>query len=297
MDIDWDLYKYFYYVCEYKNITKVAEHFYLTQPAITKKIKKLEQQLCVNLIRSSNKGIQITNEGNELYKALKPAFEIFNDVELHFLKPISDGERSIRLSASYIEINKVLLPAISKFNIKYPNVKFKVETSPFEDAAIKLREGKLDLLFYGYDRFQPDSDKFLKKECYKMNHGFVISSKLKNDFSDKISIYDINNYPLLLIDSAGESRMQLESILNKKNIKVSPKREFSTFWALKNAIENNNGIGFLDLNHVKEELDSGKLIQIPTFEEIPQISMFCSYQKNNYNKKIIQEFINSIKSN
>ena len=38
METSWDLYKYFYFVCEFKNITRVAEYFCVTQPAITKNV-------------------------------------------------------------------------------------------------------------------------------------------------------------------------------------------------------------------------------------------------------------------
>ena len=42
MDINLDGYKIFYYVCEFKNLTKVAEILYVSQPAVSKQIKKLE---------------------------------------------------------------------------------------------------------------------------------------------------------------------------------------------------------------------------------------------------------------
>ena len=297
MDINWNLYKYFFYACKYESITKVAQHFYITQPAISKQIKSLEQQLGYSLIRTNNKGIQPTAEGQKLYDMLKPAFEILNDIETEFSKPLQDSERTISLSANYISTQKIILPTITKFNKIYPNIKFKLETSPFEDSAKKLKEGKLDLFFYGYDRLGSDDDNIIKKECYKMKHAFVVSSKIKNDFPDKISIYDINKYPLLVIDSAGESRMELEKMLSEKNIQLVPKREFSTYWALKNSIENNYGIGFLNIDHIKDEIESGKLIQIPTIEDIPQVPLYCAYLRNNMNKKIIQEFIDFIKEN
>lgn len=295
MDINWNLYKYFFYVCEYGNITKVAEKFYISQPAISKHIKTLEQQLGICLIRSNNKGIQTTNEGQKLYEMLKPVLEGFNNIETEFFQPLQDSERTICLSANYISMQKIILPTITKFKEKYPNIKFQMETSPFEDSTKKLKEGKLDLIFYGYDRLNSDTDNIVTKECYQMKHAFVISSKLKNDFPEKISIYDINKYPLLVIDSAGESRMELEKMLNKKNIKLTPKCEFSTYWALKSSIENNNGIGFLNIDHIKEEIASGKLIRIPTIEDIPTVLLYCAYLKNNMNKKIIQEFISVLK--
>ena len=63
MDISLDIYKTFYYVCELKNITKTAEVLCVTQPAVTKQIKKIEELLGKSLIVRTSKGIDLTNEG------------------------------------------------------------------------------------------------------------------------------------------------------------------------------------------------------------------------------------------
>ena len=42
MNISYDLYKYFFYVCEFKSITKASNYLYITQPALSKQIKQLE---------------------------------------------------------------------------------------------------------------------------------------------------------------------------------------------------------------------------------------------------------------
>ena len=98
MDISWDLYKYFYFVCEFKNLTKVANYFCVTQPAITKKIKLLEDQLSEKLVISSNKGIKMTDAGQELYESIKPAVEIFINAEELFDISSEKGKKNIKVS-------------------------------------------------------------------------------------------------------------------------------------------------------------------------------------------------------
>ena len=55
------------------------------------------------------------------------------------------------------------------------------------------------------------------------------------------------------------------------------------------------GIGFLNPEYIKDEIESGKFVQIPTIEEVPKIKIYCAYLKNSINKAIIKEFIELVK--
>lgn len=295
MDVNWDLYKVFYFVCEFKNLTKVANYFYVTQPAITKKIKNLENQLGRVLIISNNKGIKITDDGMKLYEELKPAFEAFNKIEADFGLGSEDSKIKIKITAGYRTIDKVLIPAINRFNRKYPNVKFEMATCVYDEALSKLKSGDIDLMFSHWENLKEESDNISVKECYKIQDGFIISGKVKNEFPEKISIYDLNKYPLIVKDSSSKSRALLDSLLMEKGIELKPKYEVTTFWTIENYIKNNKGIGFFVLDYIKDELKDGTLLQIPTFEDIPKRTMYAAYLKNSLNKNIISEFINFIK--
>ena len=75
MEIDIELYKTFYFVAKYKSITKAAEMLYISQPAVTMSIKKLEEQLEMTLFTRTKRGVILTNEGKVLYEYVKQAME------------------------------------------------------------------------------------------------------------------------------------------------------------------------------------------------------------------------------
>lgn len=259
MEVSWDLYKIFYFVCEFKNLTKVANYFYLTQPAITKKIKTLESQLNTNLVISSNKGIKITDEGMKLYEEIKHACEIFNDVDLKYTGVSNDVNKTITISGGYMTIDKVLMPAIFTYNKKHPEVRFKVETCDFEESLKKLKSGEIDLFFYGHDRLKPDSDSIVTKECFEVTNSFIVSSQIRNQFPEKISIYDLNDYPLIMKDKSGQSRMLLERVLEEKGIELQPKYEVTSYWAIRGFIDANMGIGYLYAEYFGDKIKERKM--------------------------------------
>lgn len=295
MNISWDLYKYFYFVCEFKNITKVANYFCVTQPAITKKIKALENQLGRTLVISTNKGITITEDGKNIYEMLKPSFEAFDNIESEFANSYSKNKPTINLTAGYITLDKIISPEISKFNKGYPDVDFNMMTCTYEDSLRKLKSGEIDIMFFSGDKLKEKDDSLVVKECYDIQDGFIISNKIKNDYPNKISIYDINKYPLIIKSKNSGSRKLMDNMLKKKGIEIKPKYEVSTYWILKRYIDANRGIGFYALDYIRDELKDGKYIEIPTIEEIPKRKIKCCYLRNSINKPIINRFISQIK--
>ena len=73
MDINLDLYKIFYTVAKHKHMTKASEELHISQPAISQSIKKLEDQLGGTLFIRSNKGMELTSEGEMFFEHIKGA--------------------------------------------------------------------------------------------------------------------------------------------------------------------------------------------------------------------------------
>ena len=79
MNIDFELYRIFYVVANNKNITKASQELMISQPAVTKSIKNLEDQLGGTLFVRTKKGVILTPEGEELYKYIKQAIDFINN--------------------------------------------------------------------------------------------------------------------------------------------------------------------------------------------------------------------------
>ena len=78
--IDFELYRIFVIVAEEENITKASEKLNISQPALTKHIKNLENQLSVKLFERKNKGVVLTTDGKELYEKLKNPIDELNKI-------------------------------------------------------------------------------------------------------------------------------------------------------------------------------------------------------------------------
>ena len=71
MNVDLELYRIFYVVAKSKNMTRASEELFISQPAISQSIKKLESELGGTLFLRSNKGMELTEEGKMFYSYIK----------------------------------------------------------------------------------------------------------------------------------------------------------------------------------------------------------------------------------
>ena len=84
MNVDFELYKIFYTVANTKNITKAAKELCISQPAISKSIKNLENQIGGKLFIRTKRGVSLTDEGREIYKYVKIGVEALYNAENKF---------------------------------------------------------------------------------------------------------------------------------------------------------------------------------------------------------------------
>lgn len=122
---DWQILQKLY---EEKNITKVAESMFMSQPALTKRIQQMELEYKVKIVHRGKKGIQFTPQGEYL---VKYAFEMIKrDIEVQNDLANMDNEISgtLRLGVSSF-ITRKIPPVLKEFKSKYPKVNFSLNTN------------------------------------------------------------------------------------------------------------------------------------------------------------------------
>ena len=84
--VDLELYRIFTIVANEKNITKASEKLNISQPAVTKHIKNLENALELRLFNRTNHGIELTSDGQKIYEEAKEAVETLNSIFVKYGK-------------------------------------------------------------------------------------------------------------------------------------------------------------------------------------------------------------------
>ena len=274
MNVNLELYKTFYVVAKYKHMTKASEELHVSQPAISQAIKKLEEELGGALFVRSNKGMDLTEEGEMLYSYVSGALKLINDAENEFgsFKRLTKGELKIGCSASLTKL--VLLQALKEFHQDYPGIKINVINELTSNLISDLKLGKLDFVIFNESNIKEEGLELRKLKELKM--GFVYNPKY---FEDKIvNIEDLNYYPLILQKGASNTRKFLDNWLLAKGIRLVPKMEVVSQDLIMEFANIGLGFGFGFVDLAKEKYKN--LQEIDLNKELPSTSVYLGVNKD-----------------
>ena len=177
MNIDFELYRIFYTVANNGNITKAAEELMISQPAISKSIKNLEEQLGGQLFVRTKRGVFLTEEGREFYNYIKQAMEYIHRAENKFTDLMNLEEGNIRIGISTTLVKEFLLPYLEEFHSTYPNITIEIITDLASVLIPKLRNGLIDIIILNLNG--KNSFRIMMRDarnCPSPNSGYTMAS-------------------------------------------------------------------------------------------------------------------------
>ncbi len=144
MSVDMELYKVFHCVAENKSISKAANALFVSQPAISRAIQKLESQLNCTLFIRSSRGVVLSKEGEVLYGHVSKALNEISIGEdlIEKLKATELG--TIRVGVSNLLCKHLLIPYLKSFHQTYPQIKFAVINNTTHETLKLLNKGAID---------------------------------------------------------------------------------------------------------------------------------------------------------
>ena len=291
MDIDLELYRIFCEVVKYGNISKASEQMYITQSAVTQSIKKLEEALGGVLFFRKNNGVELTEEGKNLYNYIKNSIEVMNNANNLFSNYINLEKGSIRIGGGNSIINSLILEPLISFMKDYPNINITINNGLTSSLMQKLANGELDIVVLNLPYLNKYNSNIeitsLKKEQYVF---FASKSYLKKNPIKNFS--DINEHKLILPKKSSSKRSILDDYVEKEDIDISANYEISSSSIMKKMVLNDIGVGFANLeslNDIKDKISIVKKITNKSTE-----SGIANLNKKMCNKATL-ELINYIK--
>ncbi len=291
MNIDMELYRVFYTVATCKNISKAAEQLFISQPAISKSIKKLEVALGMPLFIRNSRGVKLTNEGHILFDYVKNAMtelSIGNSV----LQKIKANEFGlIKMSVSTTLCKHLLLPHLKTYITLNPHIKFKILNRSTLETLALIDEGVIDfglvsqpfdLQNYHYIKLMDIHDVFIACQTYMQAFDVVND----NIFAPP--------HTIMLMEGDNVTRRYIDQYMLLNNITVKPEIETGNMDILVEFAKLGLGITVLIKEFIKEELSSGDLIELPISPSIPPRSAGIVYHKDLRLSLASKAFINHL---
>ena len=293
MNIDFELYRIFYIVANHCNITKASEELSISQPAISKSIKNLEEQLGGRLFVRTKRGVVLTEEGKEFYNYIKQAIEYINNAENKFTDLINLETGCIKIGISTTLTKEFLLPYLEEFHLLYPKIDIQIITNLTSDLMPKLKNGLIDIVILNINDKNYGNDIDIIK-CRKINDCFVVNNKYKDLTFKEISLKDLNNYPLILQAKGSNTREFLDNVARENGVILKPNMELASYSLVVEFSKIGLGIGYATKEYIKEEIKNKELFELKIKEKIPSRYIGIALSKNhvpNFSTKKLIEII------
>ena len=297
MNTDLELYREFCEVVKYKNISKAAENMFVSQSAVTQSIQKLDNILGGKVFYRNKNGVELTEEGKNLYEYIKDSIETMSNAENIFSNYINLEKGKIRIGGGNSLIGSLIFESLLKFIAKYPNIDISISSGLTEKLMQKLSNGELDIVVLNLPFKNKKYSNIEIIPLKKSSYSFFASKEYIKDNPIK-EFKEIENRTLILPKSPSSKKGILDEYCSKENLELIPNYEVSSSSIMKKLVLNNVGIGFTNtenLNDIKDQIKIIKKIEVKeNFEGI------ATLKKNMINKatlELIKELKNNYKKN
>lgn len=280
MEINLSLYKAFYAAAELGSISKAADALFISQPAISKSIKKLEQTLQVSLFKRTSKGVQLTEDGILLYEHVKHAFQELELGEKQLKRNQELGAGHLTIGVSSTLCKYILLPCLQKFITEFPHMKISMKCQSTYQTLGLLLENKIDIGLIGRPEQLHSIDFYSIGE---IKDTFVSTKSYLDNLRVREGKEEINPFlsgTLMLLDNENITRQYINGYLNHLEIASSHLIEVTSIDLLIEFAKTGLGIACVIREFVQKELDSKELIELPFPQPIKKREIGFAFPKN-----------------
>ena len=288
--VNLELYRIFIIVADNKSITRASNELNISQPAVTKHIKNLEDALNTQLLIRKNNGIELTKEGQDLYNKIKDAANILINAEEEYF-----ANRVIHLGCHSTMLDKLFSFCLAKYYEENINNKILVSSNDTKEMFTKLENKELDIVLSKKVDFNYNKDKIVFHKISSLNDILVVAynSKLANR---TISLQDLKNEVFYMPRESSSTTINFFKSINRDSKDFKNVKNITYNTMIKLIKNNEDAIGLVTKEYVEEELNNKELITLSTEFNIEKLEFGIYINKDNHFKEL-NKLVKIIKEN
>lgn len=290
MQENLSLYHIFYTVGRTGNISQAAKELYISQPAISRSIQKLEENLDTVLFKRNSRGVTLTPDGRILFAKVKEAFSLLEEGEGVILHNRSRDIPRLRLGASATLCKYVLLSHLQSYIACHPQVRINISCQSTYQTLHLLDEDKIDLGLIGRPKklhgyhFQP---------LLRINDTFVATKqyiKTQTELFPKESLFHTATF--MMLDEENVTRQSVNMLLKEHRLELTHILEVTSMDLLIQFAKIGLGIACVIPQFVQQELKDGTLVEVPMDFSFPyrEIGFVCRQKEKD--SPLLEYFLN-----
>ena len=270
MDINYELYKVFYYVATSLSFSDASKKLFISQSAVSQSIKTLEKKLGQSLFIRSTKKVQLTPAGALLLKHVEPAMNLISRGESQLLDSGTLGLGQLHIGASDTICRYFLLPYLKQFHKAFPNVPIKIKNATSNATSIQcvnlLDQRKVDLIVTNFPNTHLNHA-YIQKTVCNFSDVFIANPAYFDFDEQEIAFEQLQQYPIMMLDRNSTTSEFLHNLFLQHQLELLPQVELSSNDLLIDMARIGLGIAFIpDFCLSRDDSD---LIVLHTKEKMP----------------------------
>lgn len=276
-NINLNLYKTFYEVAKAGSISKASKQMYTSQPAISRSIKKLEEELNVQLFYRNLSGTELTEKGQELLFYVEEAFNSLVSAERTMIETenLNRGKLSIGVPSHIGTF--YIFDQVEKFHKQYPNIEITIISKSTTKLLNLLESHEIDFIIDS-SPIKNIKSNMIVKPLTKVQNCFVTKDKKLQDTIHTLK--DLTNQQLILPIKGTANRNDLDDCFQARNITVNNVLNIETSEMIIGAVKKELGIGYIIYDLVKRDLETNELVQLEIEDPLPTITINIVYERH-----------------
>ena len=317
MDINYELYKVFYYVATTLSFSEASKLLFISQSAVSQSIKQLEEQLQVRLFSRSTRGVvltsegkmlldyvshglglirstkrvQLTPEGETLLRHVEPAINLIARGEAQIMEAGTLGGGQLRIGASDTICRYFLVPYLNRFHRSFPNVHIKVTNQTSTQCVDLLESGQVDFIVTNYPNSHLSS-RLHTIPIHSFHDIFIANGEYYPELENRpVHLKELLQYPILMLDRKSTTSEFLHSQFQRFQLDLVPEIELGSNDLLIDLASIGLGIAFVpDYCLVKETA----AFQLDLVEELPPRQLVVAHSSHLPIPQAAKEFMSML---
>ena len=277
-----------------KNFAKTADRLYISQPALSKRIQSLENELGVPLFNRMGKRTFLTVQGRafrtfaeEIVASYYNAKEYIKQIETMKFGTLSFGATNF--------IGVYIIPKIiAMFHKKYPNIKINMIINLSKNILEMLHKNQLEFVFLS-NYIIHDDEHYVINPYVKDDLKLIVGNKHRLFGQKSCSLFDVADDLYITKKSNSSQYRFLDSIFKKLDFDFPNKLFISEQEAIKESVVNNIGVSIMSCRAVDREVRTNLISALDLEEASIQREIQYVYFKNKLLTPAAKAFIDFLK--
>ena len=267
--------KYFIAIVEEGSFTKAAKRLYVAQPSLSQHVKNLEDELGSDLMRRTARGIEATEEGEELLKHARIILEQLETARAAVQNASGEPAGEVAIGVPPTVSERLTMPLILRLREELPKVSPRIVEGMSGYVLDWLRDGRVDIaVLYGtQDTAEIETNEVCLEDLYLISPGENTAGE------DTVRFADLCSLNMILTGPHSGLRTLIENAAQKQQLELNVAIEVDALGQMRELVGAGVGSTILPAWAVKKEIERGEIHVRRIVEPAMRRSMSIAYSQ------------------